>query len=218
MNGESERKIKNYDENTKKTATTILLEFCDDSTIHGLRNISKKSNNTILRILWTMGWLGCFSYCIYLCYQLFTNFYSYPSFTKITTVNEIPTEFPMVTLCNGKLLNSSNPLTQEYLNNHPNIVFEEDANIQLVTDRNLTYETRRDMGFKIEDMLQECYFNLKYCAENDFVYFFDYYRGNCYSFNSGYDSNGDKRELKYTNIFLHNLIIVYVSIYSVGTV
>ena len=210
MNDKPAIKTQNFIGNDSKAVTSIFMEFSDDTTVHGFKNMSKNSNHSILKILWLLCFLACFGYCTYSCYQLFTNFYSYPSFTKITTVSEIPTQFPMVTFCNVKILDSSNPTTQEYLQSNPDIIFEEDAKISMLRNNNLTDEMKKEMGFKLEDMLEECYFNFENCTEEDFVHFYDSYYGNCYSFNSGYYQNKTKKEILTvsSNLYSYSLSLI----------
>ena len=102
----------NYEDNgLKHQLKHVLNEFCDDTTMHGYRNIRKESKNMVLRILWLCCVMSCSSYCFYSRFQIFQNFYSYPLNTKISVFNELPTRFPAFSFCNAKSLNMSNKLT-----------------------------------------------------------------------------------------------------------
>jgi hypothetical protein len=48
------------------------------------------------------------------------------------------------------------------------------------------------LGHELEDILIKCTFNYKLCSLSDFSWSFDDVYGNCYSFNSGFYSNGTK--------------------------
>jgi hypothetical protein len=52
-------------------------------------------------------------------------------------------------------------------------------------DQSLNDTLRKEMGYQIENMLVSCYFNFIPCYSSDFVYFYDYRNGNCFTFNSG---------------------------------
>ena len=181
----------------KRLLKNVLLEFCDDTTIHGCKNIGKESNNMVLRILWVCCLLACSSYCFYSCSQIFQNFYSYPSTTKISVVQEIPTLFPAFSFCNAKSLNMSSNLTRDYVKLHASSIIDE-ASVRFLTgnDQNLSETARKEMGFQIEEMLIYCYFNFKFCNYSDFKYFYNPLYGNCYTFNSGFFDNGTERKIE----------------------
>ena len=175
----------------------VIVEFCDDTTIHGYKNIGKESNHIILRIFWTCCLVACSTYCFYSCAQVFRDFYSYSSYTKISVVKEVPTAFPAFSFCSAKSLNMSNILTVKYINNtSSSFENEQTARMIIGNDKNLSDAIRKDMGFKIEDMLYFCYFNLRFCTASDFKYFYNSLYGNCYTFNSGFFDNGTQRDIE----------------------
>ena len=45
-------------------------------------------------------------------------------------------------------------------------------------------------------MLISCIFNYQYCYADDFIWYYDTFYGNCYSFNSGKYINGSSREIE----------------------
>ena len=47
----------------------------------------------------------------------------------------------------------------------------------------------------LNDILIECLFNNKVCDSSNFIWSFNQILGNCYTFNSGFDSNGKKVNL-----------------------
>jgi hypothetical protein len=54
-----------------------------------------------LIIFWLLCLLGCGSLCFYLVAQTLLTYFSYPVYTTMTMVNEIPSVFPKVTVCNS---------------------------------------------------------------------------------------------------------------------
>ena len=196
----------------KRLLKNVLLEFCDDTTMHGYRNIGKESNHMVLRILWVCCVMACSTYCFYSCSQIFQNFYSYPSNTKISVIKEIPTLFPTFSFCNAKSLNMSNKLTIDYIHHSSSILDESSVRILIENDRNLSDAARKEMGFQIEDMLVYCYFNFKNCDSSDFKYFYNSLYGNCYTFNSGFFDNGTERDIQ-TVTSNGNLYGLQISLY-----
>ena len=58
---------------------------------------------------------------------------------------------------------------------------------------------KRKLGFDLDYMLYSCYFNDVRCNSSDFIWRYDYDLTNCYTFNSGYDQNGNKVKIKTIN-------------------
>ena len=57
----------------------------------------------------------------------------------------------------------------------------------------------KSLGFDLNDMLLKCYFNDEPCNRSDFIWVYDYHFINCYTFNSGYDNDGNKIPLRQVN-------------------
>ena len=173
-----------------------FLAFSDDSTIHALRNIGKPSNHVIIKIVWILCFLTSGVYCFYSCAQTISNFYSYATTTKLSVVQEIPTLFPAISFCNLKSLDFTNSYTINYINQNAGILNEDTARLVIGNDKNLNDTTRKEMGFKIEDIIDTCTFNTITCNYSDFSYFYSIKYGNCYSFNSGSYLNGSQSKIK----------------------
>ena len=129
--------------NEEKVSTTVgsrvkdvVSEFCDDSTIHGVKNIGKTENHICFRIFWALCTIASTIYCIISCKDIFENYYTRPTSTKISLVNEIPTQFPKVTFCNVNTLDKSNNETLNFIN-QTEIFNEFDARV-VIGNSNLT--------------------------------------------------------------------------------
>ena len=61
---------------------------------------------------------------------------------------------------------------------------------------NLPDESKKKLVHSLDDILITCNFNYEQCTSADFVWKFDPVFGNCYSFNSGFNSTGGSVELK----------------------
>jgi len=66
----------------------------------------------------------------------------------------------------------------------------------IISDPNLNYSSRINMGFSLDYMMLTCQFNGYTCNTSDFITTYNYDYGNCYTFNSGFDSNGNKMPIK----------------------
>lgn len=128
-------------------------------------------------------------------------------------VSESITEFPSVTICN---LNPFDVATESYTgqylveklnlnsilpvitSNNETFSYElvDDAASLLKavasSDKNLTSKQLESLGFTIDTMLISCYFDHVQCNTSAFTWFHDSEYGNCYTFNSLFDSNGRK--------------------------
>ena len=63
---------------------------------------------------------------------------------------------------------------------------------------NMSTTQRYSIGYNIEDMLLTCKYNGKICSKNEFRLNFTFKYGNCYGYNTGYDRNEEKTEIKKT--------------------
>jgi hypothetical protein len=168
-----------------------------------------------LKLFWLICLLGCVSLCGYLVAQTFITYLSYPVYTTTTLTNEVPTVFPKITICN------SNIPTTEYafemikeINEELSLntsIFNQTQTSQLAwTDASdifwsvltafqsrINSETfsdaqRRKLGHSFEDALIHCTFNGQPCSSKDFIWKWNPIYGNCYVFNSGFNSSGSK--------------------------
>ena len=165
----------------------------------------------ILKIIWGICFSAATIYCIVSCFQSISAYRQYQKFISTASVQEIPTFFPAVSICNLKFSNITKSLS--YLNNllFPNgiptftraksggndnvqdyvqfIDYNQQAAISNLY--NLTNTTQqRYLGYEMTDILFSCSFNWQTCTSNDFSYFFDNFYGNCFTFNSGFKANG----------------------------
>ena len=160
-------------------------------------------NLTLKLILFVvvLGLAGCSSY---LSIQSIINYYSYDVSTMSRTYHEMTSLFPKVTFCNV------NPFTTEYGYNLSQMGIS-------YTDPNLSIEERKMLGHNLNEILFDCSFNSNQCLSNDFIWSWDEAFGNCYTFNSGFDSNGNKIDLKDSSIEGPEFglqLTIYVNVYE----
>ena len=83
--------------------------------------------------------------------------------------------------------------------------------------KHFTDENRKMLGKSLEDTLFTCSFNNQPCTSNDFIWKFDRYYGNCWVFNSGYNSNGEMVDFKMSSMSGENYGLIlqfYVNFYE----
>ncbi len=130
----------------------------------------------------------------------------------ITTIliQEIPTTFPAVTICNTKLTNKTSAKTYIdnllYVNGTPILTLSSSYGdtyyfsvsqsyyvlSSISTDKNLSTESKKALGYQLSDMILSCQlscFNWEPCTADDFTLFSHPTYGNCYTFNLKSESN-----------------------------
>ena len=166
--------------------------------------------NVFLKIFWAVCLLGSNLICGYLVVQTLLTYLSFPVFTKTTTVHETPAVFPKITICNSAFatteyaLNLIKEINEE---KSPNIsIFDENqlndlswsnqqelmGNIYETYFNKVNYlpdESKKKLVHSLDDILIRCLFGYHECTSADFVWKYDPVYGNCYSFNSGFNSN-----------------------------
>lgn len=202
-----------YEKNLLQEIKEKFSEWCAFSTTHGIPNISR-SDSFVIKIIWFLCLIGSSSYCFYLIVQIFVSYFSFGVLISIKVLEKTPVDFPAVTVCN------LNPLDRRYSQNYIDKIFEKhnltylnnislvDLNLNAIkylikaninSDKNLTMEIKRSFGFEISFMLLTCFFNGIKCNSSDFIWTYDFDYGNCFTFNSGFDQNGNKIPIRQIN-------------------
>jgi hypothetical protein len=208
-------KLKNQKGNTHKSdeeikATNLETQKFSESVINLLKEILYNSLaqafiKTFLTPHLTLKFfLAIFiivSSCLssYLVIQSILAYLTYGVSTASRIIHEMPMLFPKVTFCNF------NWLTTQYaynLTRHP-------GTFHLY---NLSNENKKKLGHDLDDILLECFFNLKPCNSSDFVWSFDEYYGNCFTFNSGLTGNFSRTTIACPDCGLQ--LKLYVNIYE----
>jgi hypothetical protein len=122
----------------------------------------------------------------YLVIQSILVYLRYGVSTTSRTIYETRVLFPKVTFCNF------NSFTTQHAYNL--------TQMGVLDGSNLSDEEKRKLGHDLNDILLDCSFNLIECNVSDFTWSYDAYYGNCYTFNSGYDSSGNVIELKSSSL------------------
>jgi hypothetical protein len=201
----------------KKKAKEKIIEWCSSSTSHGLPNIAR-SDKFSVKVMWFIFVLISTGLCAFMVSRSVIDFASFDVVTKIRVYRDVPVAFPTITICN------INPLTTNYSldrlqteykkwykstisQTEDDSLIESYANVfQYESKRSgVTDEERKKYGPDMSEMIMNCifatqsctYLNLdgkKYWVDFEWVYTINY--GNCYRFNSGFDTFGNKIDLK----------------------
>ena len=132
-------------------------------------------------------------------------YFNYDVSTTSRTIFETPTLFPKVTFCN------INWITTKYAYNLT-------QNGVKWSDMQKGQDKQKKLGHDLDDILLDCTFNNNQCNSIDFHWSYDETYGNCYTFNSGLNSNRSEQiKLKETSIGGPDLglkLTLYVNIYE----
>ena len=153
----------------------------------------------------------------YLVIQSFIDYYKYEVSTTTRTIFEIPSVFPMVTICQSSPFTT--PFALEFLKEISRLNFKEIdwfnstqvARLDTETKFNYTWRLyllatsrmnertfspveRRKLGFDLKDILLMCKYNNQKCDSNDFVWTFSSLYGNCFAFNSAPNGQNDTKK------------------------
>lgn len=194
--------------NLRQDLSDTAQGWITSSTLHALPRVFKPSP-IYLRVIWLIFFLLSFGCYIWIVTNYFIKFFTWPSNTNIAIINESPSNFPAVTICNLNPLYKKRSQTyinnvlqknnMSYLNNlthmNPNQLATDLQTSVLntikaaaSTDTTLNSTSLKLLGWDINEMLMSCTFNGNTCTTSDFVWFQTYDYGNCYTFN-GNSSN-----------------------------
>jgi len=164
--------------------------------------------HTLLKLFLILFLLGAYALAAYTTIDLLLDYLAYGVTVTVRSFYETPTKFPAVTVCN------LNPFTSEYglsivkKVNQQMKPLVDIFNADEMRKKLPSYAMRRNyvrrvffsaMGFvaalndtekklishQFADTLISCQFNYADCSSNDFVWSFDSFYGNCYTFNKG---------------------------------
>jgi hypothetical protein len=152
---------------------------------------------------------------VYMIMHLFSEYYSYSVLNNIEILRDVPkTPFPSVTICDYNNFHTpeGKAYTKDVLKNFDSKLFEsthksktklihlKEKYVKSSLLKNLTifndFELRKKFSPTLDQILIECHFGSRSCNISDFEYFFDINYGNCYIFNSGFNSLNQKVALK----------------------
>ena len=180
-----------------KSFTNKLKNICSEclasSSSHGYSNIPK-SKTTFIKILWLICSVLSTGLCCYMVTQNIMNYFKYDVVTKTRLVHQFSATFPTVTICN------MNFFTSNY-----SVEFSENLDSNEINPFISAYEyyyqiyseiDDKKYGDSLEKLIADSFFEFIRYNISKFRYWLHPIHGNCYQFNSGYDSNGNELDLQ----------------------
>jgi len=204
--------------NDQSRIKSLIKETLYNSTAQAIITIIETRNIPLKCFLFICVILSS-GLCSYLIIELIMGYLTFDVSTKYRTYYENPALFPKVTICNV------NPFTTQYameflkkvnmeINPYVDIFNQDQMNkldfsfkyylISNIFDaatykmNKLNETEKKKLSHSFEEILVpfSCYFNLKTCSTDDFVWHFDPWFGNCWIFNSGYNRTVHRVPLK----------------------
>ena len=207
-----EEKLKTKEENKHEECQSLLMkeiyklwsEWVQNTTCHGFPNIFR-NKHLVLKSFWLICFLTSLGGCLYIISSYAITFLQFGVNVNPFHVIESPINFPAITICNlnpffkersfsfiSQVLNDKNLTTEIEKHNGTAInVTKTILNLLLIESSTnpLYFPNRKTFGFNINDILISCTYSGLQCSANDFKFFQSYQYGNCYTFNSGYNSS-----------------------------
>jgi len=214
----SSKSLEMVNQKEEKKATRvmeILKENLSCEMYHAILDIFD-TDHFIIKIHLVISLLLFYSFASYTTVTLIMSYFEYGTTTLVSTIVETPSTFPKITICN--LNQFTTQFAYDFIRTMDKINPFSLFNASQMEQVNLWYkgiwlawpiyfsasgflanktdDFKMKMGHSLKDTLIRCQFNFLECTFEDFVWSYDNYYGNCYTFNSGFLANGSKIDLK----------------------
>jgi hypothetical protein len=177
----------------------IFKQFLARSTIDGLKSISDAHSLRAI-LFWSFAFFLCLSLMFYFCIRNIIEYYEYKSVSDLSFLSDYHSTFPAFTICNSAALRDDR-LQQpfiDYLYNHSLIATNNYSQtippelwnelgafmLTLLNNDGVPQKTLVELSFSLDIMLLNCTYNGQGCNQSDFVWFYSYEYGSCYTFNA----------------------------------
>ena len=157
----------------------------ESSSIHAIPNIIR-NKYILIKIIWLICFMVSFSGCTWFMIKSINDYLKYDVVTRIRVkyVNEI--KFPVIGICNLKILNKQLDNELMMIKRYPYKLNK----LKLMQIRSyatsLYYENKSATYFDPDDFIIDCYFGYVNCDKtNDFQIYYDFKYGICLKYNSG---------------------------------
>ena len=179
----------------------VFVAWSQSVTYHCYPKIFKEKTHFLARIAWTLVF-ACFT--LLTCLILTNNMMAYFEYSVVSTilvVNERPTLFPTITICDSNIFTTKQAesvIKGTFGNSQFETVYSAIPYVKMVVN-NPDYgdEKRQLLGFNLSDLIITCTFNEASCDfDNDFHWVFHYNYGNCFQFNSGLNMRNEPVKVK----------------------
>ena len=173
-----------------------VLEHLSTTHIHGLPHVVR-SKYWYMKVLWVLMFILLIIISSWLTSQVFTTYYGWPVVSSIILYIEQEQMFPAVTICNLEPLitKHASDVIQENLSPNFNYTLEglqQLSNVRYsildkLSGSDVNFTTKQLFGYSIGETIINCQFNGFECNSSlDFIWYYSFNYGNCYTFNSGF--------------------------------
>jgi len=205
---DSQSHSRDHDDKKQKDLKHLLHDHLTNEMFTAIQEVVY-TPYILLKLFLVVFLLGAYALAAYTTIDLLLDYLTYGVTVTVRSFYETPTKFPAVTICN------LNPFTSEYglsVLRKFNQQMQPSIDIFNVNEMKKSfpvYAVRRDfmksvffsvMGFvaamndtekklishQFQETLISCHFNYDECSSKDFVWSFDPFYGNCYTFNKGW--------------------------------
>ncbi|RNA24440.1 amiloride-sensitive sodium channel subunit gamma-like isoform X4, partial [Brachionus plicatilis] len=198
----------------------MFREWTESMTMHGFPNIFRTKYISI-RIMWIIFFFTSNGCCFFIISRILVDYFKYDVVTTIKVIEKDSMPFPAVTVCNTNSFVTEEAfnyvtsfLTKNNLTAFPNVNLGESFNgnfsklyytynfIRFLTASNSKenkQEILKSFSLPFEKMFVSCLYNLQPCDQDVWEWYYDYYYGNCFRFNTGKNSKGENTQIKHTN-------------------
>ena len=191
----------------------ITHQVLESSTVHGLSNIIS-NDSKLIRILWLISLIAASSVCAFVIYDNISQYFEFEVISKIEVKFSTQMVFPMITICrpNPFVTQFSEELLSDIiyrdgfkpfdynLNSSVSnfkLKFFSKKNYALLNAANFSENVKKQFGNQLEDILLSCLYNFQVCdIDKDFDEYYDYFYGNCYTFNGKKVIKGIREPIK----------------------
>ena len=195
----------------QRRINNILSEFEQWSIRSHIDFLPKifETSNGALRFIWLFIFAGFSGVTAWLVIKNIIDYAQYECVSKIEIINERPSEFPTVTICDYNPLSTKaaqslvqKKMLETYGVDLANVTYAQAEDVlsnlfaltrQYAKSEYYTSAQKKALGFRPSQIIN-C--GLGCDPFKDLRWFFDYSYGNCYQFNSGYDNLDNKVALK----------------------
>jgi hypothetical protein len=184
-------------------------EFIGHSTTLGIVSM-QKNNSRIFKLMWLILFLGSTAFCSLLIVSAINSFLMYDVTTTIQIKPKNPIKFPIIKICDvnffsteyakeliREYFNSSgiqNPLNvstsnKKYIRSYLNFL----RDLVKMKSFGLSKEEKKKFSMEFNKIMISCSFGNAECLAESFIWeYIDDLPANCFTFNSGLDSNSSK--------------------------
>jgi len=170
----------------------LFFRWAAETSVHGLSKIFvEESGLRVCTLIWTGAFILSAVVCFYISIDLLVEYLRNEVTTLVQIIPEIPAIFPQVTICNfnvfvteyaAEFLNSIDAELSNYTGPYASDL---KYNVPFMRAKNLPDESRRKLGYTIEESLIKCMMFGQKCEPEDFESSYHPFYGNCFIFNSG---------------------------------